>query len=1060
MDASKAQTQSLNRIRTINHLVFGVFLLLPGFSSNAQTLTVSSFSIRDGLSQASVTCFEQGSDGFIWVGTRDGLNRFNGYNFDVIRHQLNDSTSLSHNYITDIEEDEQGNLWVGTIFGLNIFNKKSFHARAFYHWFEDSTSISNNNIRCIERGLGGTMWVGTENGLNAFSPNGKMIQRYGISKDDPASLSSNRINDIALDEKGNIWVATDGGLNFIQAGVDSVIRYNRPFDEFFRPGDNQVLTLECDPSGPIWLGTKNGLAIFYPDTKKFKPISIRKLVGLPGDIAVQAITKSPENSFWVGTPVGLLRFSKDGNLEEKITSSTKKEPQLRSSDISELFFDQSGLLWAGTKSSGMVALSDELPMFRGITFPIGEGYSLGTNNISSICQESENSYVIGTQNGIKKLRSDKAGQLIITNDVKGLGELNSQFITSMAISDTLLWIGTKDSGVAVYNNPENSIRYFRYHPDSAQGLSSNSINELILDSLGNAWVATRGGGLCYIDYSTRIVESFKFEGATPNTLRDNNVTCLELDALQNIWVGTANGGLFSLNPSNKEFTPYSTRKDEGQLSSNSINDVFIDSSNVLWVATSGGGLCELKPGSKVFEIHSSEDDLINDVVLAVTTDNVGHVWLTTNTGISQYNPSNSSFKNYLDFQLAGDNTFNKRAIHIDRDGLALFGGGNGLSYLNVSNIKPNDFRPQMVITSCQLLGSESTDKPMRKRLFSGDTLKLEYNHSGFEIEFAALNYLNAEKNRYKYRLLGLFDRWRPASETRKATFSSLNPGLYKFEVLGSNNDGVWSETPARLIIRVKPAFWQTLWFQLTAALIIIGILFLVYRYRISMETVRRHELEKAVELRTSEIAKERDTNAILLQEVHHRVKNNLQIIVSLLSLQSRFIVNPALLRTFSEIQNRIRSMSLIHQKMYKTEDLKSVNIEEYIRDLSNNLVSTYRLSNQIDLDVKVEVNSFSSDTLTPLGLIINEVISNALKYAFEEDRTGRITVSLSKKDDHRYQMIIGDDGVGLDENILEQEGESFGTELITALVEQLNGSIELMDTEKGTYFKILFEDVG
>jgi len=1029
-------------------------------SLSGQTLTVSGYSIKDGLSQASVTCFEQDSDGFIWVGTRDGLNRFDGYDFDVVRHELNDSTSLSHNFITDIEEDVHGNLWVGTIFGLNIFDKKSFHSRTFYHWFEDSTSISNNNIRCIERALDGNMWVGTENGLNVFSPDAKLIRSYGISRDEPASLSSNRINDLSCDSEGNMWVATDGGLNFIQTGLDSVIRFIRPFDENFRPGDNEVLTLECCPEGPIWLGTKNGLSIFNRETGKFNAVSVNRLIGFSSSISVQAISKSPDGECWVGTPVGLLRFNQDGQLQEKIISSAKDFPQLRSSNITDIFFDRSGLQWVGTKSSGMVTLSSDVPFFKSKNFLTGELYSLGINNITAICKESESTFLLGTQKGFKRVRSAGDGELYSIDDIGGLRELNDQSISSIVQTDSLCWVGTQDSGVAVYNRLEESIKFFRYNPQQEFGLSSNSINELILDSIGNVWVATQGGGLCYMDMATEIIQNFRFKGATPNTLRDNNVTSLEIDLKGNLWVGTANGGLFLMDSSTKSFTPFSTREDEGGLSSNSINDLYVNSEGVLWVATSGGGLCELKPGSKQFEIHSSNDGLTNDVVLALSADEFGHIWLATNTGISKYDIDNHTFKNYLDFQLAGDNTFNKRALTINQSGLALFGGGNGLSYLNVANIQTNEYRPQMAITSCQLLGGESSNKVTSQRLFSGDTLKLEYNHSGFEIEFAALNYLNPRKNSYKYRLLGLFERWRPSSETRKATFSNLNPGIYVFEVLGSNNDAVWSETPAKLVIQVYPAFWQTLWFQLTAALIVIGILFLVYRYRISMETIRRHELEQAVKLRTSEIAKERDTNAILLQEIHHRVKNNLQIIVSLLSLQSRFITNPALLSTFGEIQNRIRSMSLIHQKMYKTEDLKSINIEEYIRDLSNNLVSTYRLSNQVDLDVHVEVNSFSSDTLTPLGLIVNEVISNALKYAFEEDRRGSISVSLKKVDDEKYEMIIGDDGVGMDQSIFEKEGESFGTELISALVEQLNGSIELMDTKKGTYYKILFEDVG
>ena len=1023
-------------------------------------MTISSFSIKDGLSQASVTCFEQDSDGFIWVGTRDGLNRFDGYSFEVIRHQIRDSTSLSHNFITDIEEDDQGNLWVGTIFGLNIMNKRSFRSRALYHWFEDSTSISNNNIRCLEKAADGRMWVGTENGLNLFSADGKLIRRFGISKDDPATLSSNRINDISCAENGNVWVATDKGLNLIKSENDSVVRYTRPFDEFFRPGDNEVKSVEGDKEDDIWLGTKNGLVLFNQKSEKFKSIAVNDIFDVTDAVAVQAISRSPNGAYWVGTPVGLFRLTRERVIRGDFSSGSATESLMQNKDITDIFFDRSGLLWVGRKSSGITTLSDELPVFKGINFPVRQGFSLGANNITSISPDSNDHFLLGTRVGFKKVRKKGSSDLVVDERSDKLAKLDNKHITSVVQNDSLCWIGTHDDGIAVYIKDSESFRFFQYNPTKKAGLTNNTINDIILDDLGNAWVATGGGGLCYIEYNSGLVQNFRFEGGTPNTLRDNNVTCLASDSLRNIWVGTANGGLFSFNTDDKKFTVFSTRKDEGNLSSNSINDLYLDGSNVLWVATSGGGLCELRPGSDKFKIHTSEDGLINDVVLAVTSDNHGTVWLSTNTGISRFDTDTESFKNYLDFQLAGDNTFNVRSIYIDEEGLALFGGANGLSHMDVSNIQSNNFKPQMAITSCQLLGDENMDRVKKKKLFSGDTLKLEYNHSGFEIEFAALNYLNPEKNKYKYRLLGLFNRWRPSSESRKATFSSLNPGVYEFEVLGSNNDGVWSETPATLVIRVNPAFWQTLWFQVTAVILIIGLLFLIYRYRISMETIRRHELEKAVEQRTSEIAKERDTNAILLQEIHHRVKNNLQIIVSLLSLQSRFITDATLLNTFGEIQNRIRSMSLIHQKMYKTEDLKSVNIEEYIRDLSNNLVTTYRLTNQIQLDINVEVNNFSSDTLTPLGLIINEVISNALKYAFEEDRVGRITVSLKKADSNKYEMIIGDDGIGLEENILEKADESFGTELIGALVEQLNGSIELMDTDKGTYYRILFEDVA
>ena len=1040
-------------------LIWFVFLVLAGSICRAQPFALKYLSIKDGLSQASVTCFEQDAEGFIWVGTRDGLNRFDGYNFAVLRHELNDSSSISSNFITDIETDDKGNLWVGTNFGLNVYSKEKSKIKTYYHWLEDSTSISSNNIRCIEKDLSGHLWVGTSNGLNVLNSEGEILKTYTIAKDDPSSLSSNSVNDIAFDLAGNAWVATDGGLNLLNIQTDTIIRYSRPFDKTYTIGDNQMLSVTASESGLIWVGTRTGLDLFDPKDASFQPINILEYMNASTPVEVRSISEERNGFIWIGTPLGLAKVSNQGVLERKLAAYPAPEPGQKN-NISATFIDKSGLLWIGSVTSGISTLSEKLPVFRNLTIPVGQEITPASNEVLSMTKDSGKTLWIGTELGLQTASNDDNGNLTLNTKIKPITAFDNLSVTCLIETDTNIWIGTRDSGLVNLDLRTYDYERIMYGIDNLSGLSSNKINDILLDEKGVLWIATNGGGLCKYDLKIDSIRSFKFEGAQVNNLRDNNVTCLEAGRDNKIWVGTANGGVFLLNCQTEEFRPYSSRTDEGNISSNSINDLFLNEEGDLWVATSGGGICVKKVDSESFINYSTEQGLINDVVLALAGDGKDLIWMSTNTGVSSFDIANTKFKNYLDFQLAGDNTFNRNSLLIDSSGIAMFGGANGISYLDISSIEANLFEPPIIITGYQLLGSENNEEINQLTTVSNDSIILEYNNSGFEIEFAALNYLNPEENQYRYRLKGLFDRWRPANDSRKATFSNLSPGSYVFEVLGSNNDGLWSVEPAQLFVRVRPAFWQTLWFQIISGLLVLGILLLIYRYRISMETIRRHELERAVVLRTSEIAKERDTNATLLQEIHHRVKNNLQIIVSLLNLQSRFISNPTLLNTFSEIQNRVRSMSLIHQKMYQTEGLKSVNIEEYIRDLSGSLVRTYRLSNKIDLDVNVEVNSFNSDTLTPLGLIINEVISNALKYAFQEDRTGKISVSLKKKDASKFELIIGDDGVGVEKDILEKEGESFGTELICTLVEQLNGTIELLDTEVGTYYRIYFEDLA
>jgi len=1043
----------------------GVLIILSLFSIGqtlfGQSVHFNTVSLKEGLSQNTITSMVQDDRGYIWMGTSDGLNRFDGYEFIVFRNSKGDSTTLSSSLISCLYLDTEGMLWVGTNVGLNRINPKTFETKSYFHWFEDSLSLSSNGIKCVGQDAEGNIWVGTDNGLNRMRSDGSFA-RYEIAEGDTASLPGKEVRDILLDELGALWIATDGGLATYNSLSDSFRRYRYRFDEINSLSNNNVLCLGRGTNNQIWIGTRKGLNRLRTDSISFTRYStdFPEKDFLSSDI-ILSVLEDDNGDVWVGTPTGLNKVSPEEESSVAFRYRPNELNSLPNDYILSLLLDHSGVIWVGTQSAGVATLDREAPQFNSVTYSDYQGYEPEQNRIYGFSQAGDTAIWVASGKGIN-LFNPFSGESIFSLEKQNHPISRDDFsaLAVKEVDDSLIYIGTAEKGFWQYNAQRDELKKYTVNSQDSLSITSNRITKIVTDASGDLWLGSAGGGLIFFDSYAETFRSFRFNGEDPNSIRDNNIISLNADDDGKLYVGTGNAGLYILDTRTKKFIKrYHLNDSKQTIPDNTIYSIMVEKEGIVWLGTNGEGLARVNTVTDSVKVFNRKDGLANQVVKGIAKDVFDIIWLSTNAGVSAFNERTNTFRNYTEEAVLGKNAFIQGSYFRDNEGVIYFGGANGFDYFNSIGLRENKYVPKVSIVGYNLYTAEGGDTLQRMNYNVGDTLRINPQYTGVSFTFSALSFKQPEKNQYAYRLKGVFDDWQYSGTRRYVSFSTLTPGTYSFEVIASNNDGTWSTEPARMTLIVNASIWESTWFKIAVVLVVLAILLLINRYQIESEKARRKVLEHAVSVRTKEIAKERDTNVVLLREVHHRVKNNLQIIVSLLSLQSNHIKDRGMLNVFSEIQNRVRSMSLIHQKMYKTKNLASVNLKEYLLDLSKNLLDTYRVGQVVELEMDISVSKFSADTLTPLGLIINEIISNSLKYAFPDGQDGVISVSLHQVNEKKFRLIIGDNGVGFPENFKEDQ-DSFGSELIEALTEQLNGTLKVRDDLKGAFYQLDFEDVG
>ena len=858
--------------------IFRLFLFLfisfgACLISVSQDVKFSHLGLKDGLSQTTVFAILQDKQGFMWFGTEDGLNKYDGYTFKVYSHFPHDAKSLTNNTILALFEDNNGMLFIGTNNGgLNIYDRENDKFISYKNQPDDGNSISGNKVFCIYQDKAGDVWIGTDAGLDKIVFNDKDAVKTNSSSyrnlsfkhlqnnlGNQPPISFARVRAILQDNEGALWFGTQGGglnklinANDNQEQTPVIINYQKEDGNSESLSDNDVLSLYEDEKGYIWVATYGGgLNRFDKETKSFQrflhvqsdPNSIANNIAL-------TIFGDKSKNIWVGTYGGgmdrlISKKDESGNLHYAVKHHIHNpinENTISNNSIGTIYEDRFGVIWAGTFGGAINKYDTQHPKFAHYRYFLQDKNSLPNFGVSAVYQGADGIMWIGTSGGgltrVNRATNQFTHYTHKPLDIKSIP--NNRISCLYEDQDKDFWVGTSGSGLCRFDKESGNFVQYVNDPQDPNSLPHNVVKVVFQDSDGILWIGTQGGGLCKFDkkYSTFI--TYKNDPENLNSLFTNRVRAIYEDTKGNIWIG--NDVLTKFNKETEKFTHYKHNpKDRSTLSNNSVRSMYEDEKGFLWVGTLRGGLNKLNIRTGQFQHWRLQDGLPNDVVYGVLGDKNGNIWVSTNRGLSMLNVEENKFYNYDISDGLQSNEFSSGAFFKTNEGEMIFGGINGCNAFFPDSIKTNPYVPNVIITGLQIFEKEVqiTDReisPLIKDISITDSLTFSYKDYVFSFDFSALHFSNSEKNKYAYKMTGLddFDKeanrggWHYIGTRRHVSFTNLEPGSYIFSVKGSNNDGIWNEKPTNVHITVVPPFWKTWWFYLLCLLgIALGLQLLI-----------------------------------------------------------------------------------------------------------------------------------------------------------------------------------------------------------------------------------------
>ena len=871
---------------TISLILIFLSISLNGQTSDEKLIEAELFTIENGMSQTRVNISFCDSYGFLWVGTSGGLNRYDGYGFEIFKHIPYDTTSLSQNFVRCITEDKNSNLWIGTNYGLNCYDRQSGEFIQYLYDPSNPNAISDNKVLSVYADRKGFIWIKTSRFLDRLDTKDNSIQHFQHYTNSFNNSPEIQTCPILEDKFGNIWFGSNDGL-FAFSPVNSEFS-----QYFFKPDDsqslsnNEVLSIFEDKFGDLWVGTSNGLNKFDHSQKKFTRYldSPNNFSGV--QIPVTSILDRQDGTFWLGSSNGIIILNPAENKSEFLTDLLINKSLYMVGPITNMLMDMSGIIWM-SGYEGLFKIDTKPKKFKVYNSSFNSYPFLSGDMVSCIHKETDDLIWVGVWEGGLNILNRKTGENIryySTNPDKN-HRISSDKVRCLFEDKTgTIWLGSVN-GLDIFNKETRTFLPFskKYPSVSTNVLNNRRIYNIINDKKGDLWIGTDKGVLRF-QQKYKVFTSYNKIYRDSITAEMGIVFAIACDKDNKIWIGTENG-LICYDSEKDFFYRYEETGKKNDLSSRIIQSLYFDSKNTLWVGTASG-LNKYNPSQENFELFTEANGLSNDLINAILEDDNYCLWLSTNKGISKFDIAKSEFTNYDINDGLQSYEFNHAAASKAADGEMFFGGIAGFNSLYPQQLPVNPYQPKIVFTSFEIIDN----KGFRFFYSGGENKHMDVKHNqSFRVNFAALDFTMPLNNHFKYsmQLRNNEDAWVPIRGQNSVTFSNLPPGRYLLKIRGSNNDNTWNKEEAIISIDSVAPFWRNQFALYFYFLLSVFGIYLIIQYR-TLSLRKSNKVLREKEIAAKEISRQKDLLSLRNKNIEDSLKYAQRIQKAMLTTPKQF----------------------------------------------------------------------------------------------------------------------------------------------------------------------------